>query len=177
MALFLTCSNTSVSNSITVISYNIIRLGTLPAELARFYAAQIVSVLEMMHTKNIVHRDLKPGNILIDEQYRLKITDFGDSKKLDPDEDPFTRLDEPEPDFEDRNSLFEVQQDDDRAGRESNAFVGTALYISPEMLDENISSPGMDLWALGCMIYEMRVGQTPFHGTVDFEVFKKIQER
>lgn len=45
------------------------------------------------------------------------------------------------------------------------------------MLDENISSFGMDLWALGCMIYEMRVGQTPFHGQVDFEVFNKIKER
>ena len=45
------------------------------------------------------------------------------------------------------------------------------------MLDENISSPGMDLWALGCMIYEMRVGQTPFNGTVDYEVFHKIKER
>ena len=86
-------------------------------------------------------------------------------------------MDEPEEDFEDRNSLFAEAPDDDRSSRQSNAFVGTALYISPEMLDENISSPGMDLWALGCMIYEMRVGQTPFHGTVDYEVFHKIKER
>lgn len=62
---------------------------TLPHELARFYAAQIVAVLEYMHSKNIVHRDLKPGNILINDKYCLEVTDFGDSKKLDPDEDPF----------------------------------------------------------------------------------------
>jgi len=68
--------------------------------------------------------------------------------------------------------------DDERnTNRMSNAFVGTALYVSPEMIEETISCPGMDLWALGCMIYEMRVGQTPFHGTVDFEVFAKINER
>ena len=148
----------------------------LPSELVRFYAAQIVSTLEFMHSRNIVHRDLKPQNILIDERYCLKITDFGDSKKLDPDEDPFERLDTPEDDFGDRNSLF-GEPEDDRQARQSNAFVGTALYISPEMLDENISSKCMDLWALGCMIYEMRVGRTPFHGTVDYEVFRKIQER
>lgn len=131
---------------------------TLSADLTRFYTAQILSTLEFMHSRNIVHRDLKPGNILIDDRYCLKITDFGDSKELDPDLDPYQRLDEPEEDFEDRNSLFGEAPEEDRAGRQSNAFVGTALYISPEMLDENISSPGMDLWALGCMIYEMRVG-------------------
>lgn len=96
----------------------------------------------------------------------MKVTDFGDSKKLDPDDDPYQRLDAPEEDFnDDRNSLFEEPAPaEDRTARQSNAFVGTAYYISPEMLDENVSSPGMDLWALGCMIYEMRVGHTPFTG-------------
>ena len=46
---------------------------TLPAELTRFYSAQIISTLEFMHSRRIVHRDLKPGNILIDDRYCLKI--------------------------------------------------------------------------------------------------------
>ena len=115
--------------------------------------------------------------IHVNQVFHFYQTDFGDSKELDPDVDPYERLDEPEEDFADRNSLFAEAPEEDRTGRESNAFVGTALYISPEMLDENISSPGMDLWALGCIIYEMRVGLTPFHGTVDYEVFHKIKER
>ena len=91
---------------------------TLPLELVRFYAAQIVAVLEFMHSRNIVHRDLKPGNILIDDRYCLKVTDFGDSKKLDPDDNPFERLDNPEDDADDRNSLFEEAPPvDDRAAR------------------------------------------------------------
>ena len=75
------------------------------------------------------------------------------------DEDPFARIDEDRPDYEDRNSLFgDFDDRETREGRESNAFVGTALYVSPEMLDQQITSPAMDLWALGCMVYEMRVG-------------------
>jgi serine/threonine protein kinase len=44
-----------------------------PPELARFYAAEIVSALEFMHSKRIVHRDLKPENILLDKNYHIKV--------------------------------------------------------------------------------------------------------
>ena len=52
--------------------------------------------------------------------------------------------------------------------------VGTPLYKSPEMVDANISVPSMDLWALGCMIYEMLTGVTPFADTNEMEVYDKI---
>lgn len=55
--------------------------------------------------------------------------------------------------------------------QQRKSFVGTALYISPEMLHENKFYPASDLWALGCIIYQMRVGVTPFMGSVDYEVF------
>ena len=54
--------------------------------------------------------------------------------------------------------------------------VGTPLYKSPEMVNDNISVPSMDLWALGCMIYEMLTGVTPFHDTNEMEVYDKIVE-
>ena len=52
--------------------------------------------------------------------------------------------------------------------------VGTPLYKSPEMVNDNISVFSMDLWALGCMIYEMLTGVTPFFDTNEMQVYEKI---
>jgi serine/threonine protein kinase len=68
-----------------------------------------------------------------------------------------------------RNSLFE--QADTNLGLPRGSFVGTPLYVTPEMLNENRSGPSTDLWALGVIIYQMRVGQVPFNGQFDYEVF------
>lgn len=81
---------------------------------------------------------------------------------------------EDEPD-ETRNSLFDDDVGQNQQPRGS--FVGTPLYVAPEMLNENRSGPPTDLWALGCIIYQMRVGQVPFNGQFDYEVFSKITER
>ena len=73
---------------------------------------------------------------------------------------------------DDRNSLFETQE----GSRQTVAgtFVGTALYISPEMLTDNKAVLASDLWALGCILYQMRTGSTPFQADSDFQVFSKI---
>lgn len=56
-------------------------------------------------------------------------------------------------------------------------FVGTPLYVSPEMLEFNLAGIFTDLWALGCIIYEMMIGKSPFFAKNSNEVFKKILER
>lgn len=56
-------------------------------------------------------------------------------------------------------------------------FVGTPLYVAPEMLEANMAGKFTDLWALGCMIYQFHVGQTPFHGKRQDIVFQNIKER
>jgi 3-phosphoinositide dependent protein kinase-1 len=108
-------------------------------ELVKFYAAELVSALDYMHGKQIAHRDLKPENILIDASYHLKITDFGEAKKFS-NEKQDTDANEEEDDFE-------------NDGMPRGSFVGTPLYVAPEMLNENISNTFTDLWALGCIIY------------------------
>jgi serine/threonine protein kinase len=56
-------------------------------------------------------------------------------------------------------------------------FVGTPLYASPEMLNDNESSEGTDLWALGCILYQMLYGRVPFQGRTDLETFELITNR
>lgn len=117
-----------------------------------------------MHERHIAHRDLKPENILISDKLHIKITDFGDSKvfgdqaELDQDAEEEGGTEE-----DDRNSLF---QDDEKEAHQAprGSFVGTPLYVAPEMLNENRSGPSNDMWALGCIIYQMLTGNVPFTG-------------
>ena len=59
--------------------------------------------------------------------------------------------------------------------RMTSMDVGTPLYKSPEMVEDNISVPSMDLWALGCIIYEMLTGATPFNAENELEVYNRIK--
>eukprot|EP00826_Nyctotherus_ovalis_P058141 TRINITY_DN7974_c0_g3_i4.p1 TRINITY_DN7974_c0_g3~~TRINITY_DN7974_c0_g3_i4.p1 ORF type:complete len:389 (+),score=116.70 TRINITY_DN7974_c0_g3_i4:425-1591(+) len=114
--------------------------------LAQFYAAEMVNMLEYLHSKGIVHQDLKPENILLSEDWHLKLADFGTAKFLANEEESLT--------------------DED--------FVGTAEYVSPEVLMNKRSTPASDLWALGCIVYEFFVGKTPFDKTTEYWTFEAI---
>ncbi|CAJ0768738.1 22747_t:CDS:2 [Entrophospora sp. SA101] len=87
------------------------KLGSFDINCTQYYAAQILSVIEYMHSQGVIHRDLKPENILLDERMHIKVTDFGTAKLLEQNEHGL---------------------EDDRA----NSFVGTAEYVSPELLKE-----------------------------------------
>ena len=139
----------------------------MPMELVKYYAAEIVLALEAMHTKNIIHRDLKPENILINEDWHIKVVrllhiikdiqiDFGDSIKLE--EDPSSQSHH----YEEEKHLQQKRK---------ATFVGTPLYVSPEMLSDNISSASGDIWALGCIIFQMITGEVPFKAQHDYQTF------
>ncbi|KAI9456307.1 kinase-like protein [Russula earlei] len=87
------------------------RMGSLSTTCARYYAAQLVDALDYMHTRGVIHRDLKPENLLLDDDFRIKVTDFGTGK------------------------LIDVPPE-----RATKTFVGTAQYVSPELLEANETS-------------------------------------
>ncbi|XP_062542403.1 3-phosphoinositide-dependent protein kinase 1-like [Armigeres subalbatus] len=125
----------------------------------RFYAAQILLAIEEMHAKNIIHRDLKPENILLDEDFHVLIGDFGSAR------------------IEDNKVQKEAQRSDlDNQGGPSRrgSFVGTAQYVSPEILRGKGSSESSDLWSFGCILYQMMSGIPPFQGANDYLIFQKI---
>ncbi|KAF9344039.1 pkb-activating kinase-like protein, partial [Mortierella sp. AD094] len=125
------------------------KLGSFDENCTRFYAAQILTAVEYVHNQGVIHRDLKPENILLDNRMYIKLTDFGTAKMLEPSEDG---------------------TESDRA----NSFVGTAEYVSPELLTEKAACKSSDLWALGCIIYQLLAGRPPFKGSNEYQTFQKI---
>lgn len=131
------------------------KVGSFDFKCTQFYAAELILAIEHMHRKGIVHRDLKPENILLDEKMHTLIADFGSARILDEKNG--------ESDFESR--------------KRTNSFVGTAHYVSPEILKGEQLTKAADLWALGCIIYQMISGLPPFRAGSEYLIFQKILER
>jgi 3-phosphoinositide dependent protein kinase-1 len=121
------------------------KVGSFDEECTRFYSAEILMALDHMHSKGIIHRDLKPENVLLDSNMHVKICDFGSAKDLS-------------------------KSDSGRA----DSFVGTAQYVSPELLSDKTACKASDLWALGCIIYQLLSGDFPFRAGNEYQTFKKI---
>lgn len=136
------------------------RMTTFDEECTRFYGAQILDTIEYMHSRGVIHRDLKPENVLLDDQKHIKITDFGTAKLLGPVKDSRAPGSFP-PD---------TTQEDERA----SSFVGTAEYVSPELLTDKNACKASDLWAFGCIIYQLLAGRPPFKAANEYQTFQKI---
>jgi serine/threonine-protein kinase len=109
----------------------------LEIERAEHYALQICDALDAMHKHGVVHRDLKPENVMVDDQDRIKLIDFGIAMK------------------EDARRLTHVNM---------SAALGTPDYISPEQVKGQRGDHRSDIYALGVMLYEMLTGEVPFSG-------------
>ncbi len=141
------------------------RMTTFDEECTRFYGAEILDTIDYMHARGVIHRDLKPENVLLDDQMHVKITDFGTAKIL---EVPKRPPKDANGDIGAGNPL------DGSEDNKANSFVGTAEYVSPELLTDKKACKSSDLWAFGCIIYQLLAGRPPFKAGNEYLTFQKI---
>jgi len=126
-----------------------IKQGAIPADEALPVAKQICEGLEYAHERGIVHRDLKPANIKISSNDAVKILDFGLAKALEGD-----------PAAVDISSSPTIT----RMATQAGVILGTAAYMSPEQAKGKSVDRRTDIWAFGCVFYEMLTGKQAFSG-------------
>ncbi|PWY99127.1 Pkinase-domain-containing protein [Testicularia cyperi] len=148
------------------------QLGSFDRRCATFYAAQLADAIDAMHRAGVVHRDIKPENILLDSQFRIKVTDFGSAKIAHAP----NAADEPRPAATQAGARGDIAAPS--SGRAAS-FVGTAEYVSPELLVERAQPAGKpaDWWAFGCVLFQMLAGRPPFKGVNEYQTLQKVKHR
>ncbi len=120
--------------------------GPLPLQDALDISRQVADGLEAAHEKGVTHRDIKPANVMVDSKGRATIMDFG-----------LARLAE-------ASRLTKADQ-----------TLGTMPYMSPEQLQGAETDHRTDIWALGCVLYEMVSGARPFRGEYQQALSRRAQ--
>jgi len=128
--------------------------GPLDVEDVLAVAKQIAAALEAAHDKGIVHRDLKPAHIKVTPDGTVKVLDFGLAKVMDETES-----------FSNSSALPTSSQSPTvMSGTMQGVILGTAEYMSPEQARGRTIDKRTDVWALGCVLYEMLTGRRAFTG-------------
>jgi len=126
-----------------------IKAGPIPDEEALPIARQICEALEYAHERGIVHRDLKPANIKVTSEGIVKVLDFGLAKALENEVTPADISNSPTM---------------SRLATQAGMMLGTAAYMSPEQARGKPADRRSDIWAFGCVFYEMLTGKMAFSG-------------
>ncbi len=128
----------------------------MPLEQVERYGMQLAEALGHAHSRGIIHRDLKSANVIVTPQGRLKVLDFGISRRLEPGKggDGTTRF--------------------DQSWESQHTFTGTLPYVAPEILRGEEGDARSDIWSLGVLLYEMAAGRRPFRGGTAFELSAAI---
>lgn len=121
---------------------DLLKQGLLPPERVTAILVDVASALDHAHSLGIVHRDVKPANVLLGEDGRAYLTDFGIARVVA----------------------------GSRPGSHSGTIVGTPGYMSPEQARSEQPDPRADIYSLGCMAYEMYTGSPPFKGQTPVDV-------
>ncbi len=119
---------------------------------ARFYGANVIHCLHYLQTLGVAYRDLKPENLMVDNDGYLKMVDFGFAKHI-----PF---------YKDGRTSEICER--------SFTLCGTPEYLAPELVLNKGHGQGVDHWALGCLLYELLAGRTPFQHNDQQKMFEKI---
>lgn len=117
----------------------------LPEESIWKIFMQVVTALMAIQKERIIHRDIKPANIFLDADQNVKLGDFGLAKRLN-----------------------------NEANFEMTRLVDT-YYLSPEQLREEVFTEKTDIWAIGCLLYQLATLNTPFQGSNQLQVAMKIK--
>jgi Flp pilus assembly protein TadD/TolB-like protein len=136
--------------------------GPLPIPEALSLASQIAEALSVAHEKNVIHRDLKPANIKVTPEGRVKVLDLGLAKAM--------AMDTPEHDISNSPT---VVIDDSRPGN----LLGTPGFMSPEQARGKETDRRADIWAFGCVLFEMLSGKRAFSGDSVPDILLAILDR
>jgi len=126
--------------------------GPLPLDEALPIARQIAEALEAAHEQGIIHRDLKPANIKVTPDGTVKVLDFGLAKALEP------------ASTADVNASASPTVTSPAMMTGVGMLLGTAAYMSPEQAKGRPADKRSDIWAFGCVLFEMLTGKRPFDG-------------
>jgi serine/threonine protein kinase len=126
-----------------------IKRGAIPLDESLEITKQICEALESAHEKGIVHRDLKPANVKITPDGKVKVLDFGLAKAFE---------------NERANATLSNSPTISMAATNAGIIIGTAAYMAPEQARGRNADHRSDVFAIGCILYEMLTGRQPFQG-------------